>query len=121
MRLTFIETSGFTEALPDYFPSDEAYAKFQGALLTAPEQGDVMPGCGGLRKVRWRDSRRGKGRRGGLRIIYLHLPEDATVFLLDIYDKDEADDLSPDERKALTALAQHFRDEAHKKRTRKPG
>ena len=70
-----------------------------------------MPGCGGLRKIRWPDPRRAKGKRGGLRLIYLHVPEAATILLLDVYDKDETADLSPAERKELSALAKVFRGE----------
>jgi len=62
-----------------------------------------MPGTGGFRKLRWPDPRRGKGRRGGLRIIYYHFPDDEMIWLMTIYDKDEAADLSPREKKALKA------------------
>ncbi|MBV9848566.1 MAG: toxin [Armatimonadetes bacterium] len=111
MRLTFIETSGFTQAVRAYFPDDAAYAAFQEALLQNSARGDVMPGCGGLRKVRWPDPRRGKGKRGGLRLIYLHVPEAETVVLLDVYDKDETDDLTQDQRRQLAQLAHAIREE----------
>lgn len=111
MTLTFIKTSSFTQILSDYFPSDDAYAEFQQSLLANPEQGTVMPGCGGLRKVRWPDPRRGKGKRGGLRIIYLQVPEASTVLFLDLYDKDEAADLTVAERKAFAEAARRFRAE----------
>lgn len=62
-----------------------------------------MPGTGGFRKLRWPDPRRGKGRRGGLRIIYYHFPDDEVIWLMTIYDKNEAADLSPSEKKALKA------------------
>ena len=60
-----------------------------------------MVGAGGLRKLRWSDARGGKGKRGGLRVIYYHFVEDAQVWLLTLYDKDEAEDLSSDEKKVL--------------------
>lgn len=78
-------------------------------LLEDPHAGAVMPGCGGLRKMRAPDRRRGKGTRGGLRIIYLDVPERDWVFMLDIYDKDERDDLTAVERKQLAALAAALR------------
>jgi mRNA-degrading endonuclease RelE of RelBE toxin-antitoxin system len=64
----FIETPAFTKNLSAYL-DDERYRLFQGFLMKNPETGKVIPETGGLRKVRWGDFRRGKGKRGGLRII----------------------------------------------------
>ena len=69
MKLVFFETPLFTRLLKDYL-NDESYRALQRALLGNPELGNVMPGTGGFRKIRWEDSRRGKGKRGGLRVIY---------------------------------------------------
>lgn len=60
-----------------------------------------MPQTGGFRKIRWPDPRRGKGARGGLRIIYYHFAEDAQIWLVTVYGKDEMEDLTPAERRAL--------------------
>jgi len=65
-----------------------------------------MPGTGGFRKLRWADAKRGKGRRGGLRIIYYYFPFDDQVWLMTLYDKDEAADLTAAEKKALKRLIQ---------------
>ncbi len=111
MRFTFVESFDFTKIVYEYFGSDTEFASFQDALIANPERGVVMPGCGGLRKARWRDPRRGKGTRGGLRVIYLHVPDADRILLVDVYDKDEADDLSASEKKILAALAQAYRDE----------
>ena len=62
-----------------------------------------MPGTGGFRKLRWGDETRGKGRRGGLRIIYCLLPEEHQVWLFTLYGKDEADDLTPTQKAHLRA------------------
>ena len=62
-----------------------------------------MPGTGGFRKARWADVRRGKGRRGGLRIIYYHFRSDHQIWLMTLYDKDEASDLTANQRKVLKA------------------
>lgn len=112
MKGVFIEATSFTEAVTEYFADDADYQEFQITLLENPEKGDVITGCGGLRKVRWRHRKRGKGSSGGLRIIYLHVPEVTQFFLLDVYSKDEADDLSNDERKLLARLAQEYRSTA---------
>lgn len=70
----------------------------------------MMPGCGGLRKVRWSDPQRGKGKRGGLRVIYLLVPEVRVVVLVDVYDKDEADDLTTKEKRVVARLAKEAKE-----------
>ena len=60
-----------------------------------------MPGTGGFRKLRWADPRRGKGRRGGLRVIYYYFPGEQQIWLMTLYDKNEASDLTPKEKQAL--------------------
>ena len=70
-------------------------------LMESPELGDVMPGTGGFRKVRWEDTRRGKGKRGGLGIIYYYLSADHQIWFFTLYDKDEAADLKTEEKKVL--------------------
>ncbi len=71
---------------------------FQRDLVNAPERGDVMPGCGGLRKYRIADPRRGKGKRGGARVIYLYVPEASVIYLITVYGKDQKDDLSANDK-----------------------
>ena len=75
-------------------------------LLENPQMGDVMPGTGGFRKMRWQDPRRGKGKRGGLRVIYYYLIADHQIWFFTLYDKDEATDLSNDEKKLLKQAIQ---------------
>jgi hypothetical protein len=78
-----------------------------------PRRGDVIQGSGGFRKVRWADCRRGQGRRGGLRVIYYHFAEDMQIWLLTVYGKDEAADLTAKERRLLkAALEQEKRQRA---------
>ena len=100
MEAHFIENSGFTRAVGTYLDDDE-YSAFQAWLGADPEAGRVVQGTGGFRKARWRDPRRGKGKRGGLRVIYYWFKEERRIWLVMIYDKDEAGDLSDDEKKAL--------------------
>jgi hypothetical protein len=66
-----------------------------------PDLGDVMPGTGGFRKLRWADSRRGKGRRGGLRVIYYWFDDRNQIWFMAIYDKGEALNLTHDQKKML--------------------
>ena len=69
-----------------------------------PEAGDTIPGPGGLRKVRFVDARRGKGTRGGLRVIYYSWDSGSQFWLFTVYDKDEVTDLTPGERKTLREM-----------------
>lgn len=121
MKGVFIETGSFTESVSEYFADDIDYQEFQLSLLENPEKGDVIRGCGGLRKVRWRHQRRNKGSRGGLRVIYLFTPEVEQFFLLDVYSKGEAEDLNQDERRVLSALAEQYRLAALERGRRKRG
>ena len=81
--------------------TDDEYRELQSRLAAAPELGDVMPGTGGFRKLRWADPRRGKGRRGGLRVIYYYFPGEQQIWLMTLYDKDEVSDLTPEGKQAL--------------------
>jgi len=72
--------------------------------MTNPEAGDVIEGTGGLRKLRFADPRRGKGKRGGLRVIYYWWVNGQQFWLFTLYDKDEMEDLSAREKKALKEL-----------------
>jgi len=108
MIRSFVETLWFTKDLPDYL-TEEGFAEFQTHLLDNPRIGTVVPGSGGLRKVRYADPMRGKGKRGGIRIYYLDVPEKERVYLLDIHGKDEKEDLSPGELKVLKSLVTEIR------------
>ena len=100
MRFVFFEAPPFTRLLPSYLEDDE-YRVLQWALMQRPEWGDLVPHTGGFRKLRWRDDRRGKGSRSGLRIIYYVLAADRQIWLFTIYDKDEAQDLTPQQCRLL--------------------
>jgi hypothetical protein len=75
-----------------------------------------MPGCGGLRKMRVADPRRGKGKRSGARVIYLHLEESNQIHLITVYGKDQKDDLSVDEKKLYRELVRILKDESRRTR-----
>jgi len=76
-------------------------------LISRPNAGDVIPGSGGARKLRW--AAKGKGKRGGARIIYLYVVIASRVYLLRCYAKNVRTDLTPDEKKALRQLAAHLK------------
>ncbi|MFZ0816730.1 MAG: hypothetical protein WAM78_14490 [Candidatus Sulfotelmatobacter sp.] len=98
--MEFFEAPAFTRYLKDYL-DDDSYKELQAKLGVNPDLGDLMPGTGGFRKMRWADARRGKGRRGGLRIIYYHFKSDNQIWFMTLYDKDEASDLTATQKKAL--------------------
>ncbi|HEX9673268.1 MAG TPA: type II toxin-antitoxin system RelE/ParE family toxin [Burkholderiales bacterium] len=100
MKALFVELPAFTRFRQDYL-DDEQFRGLQNALLQRPEAGDVIEGTGGLRKVRHADPRRGKGKRGGLRVIYFWWGAGRQFWLFTLYDKDQMDDLSAKERRAL--------------------
>ena len=96
----FVEAPAFSRYREDYL-DDEAFAELQRNLAANPEKGDLVPAAGGIRKLRWKDPRRGKGKRGGLRVIYYCFLSDEEIWLLTLYDKDEAVDLTKNQRNQL--------------------
>jgi hypothetical protein len=99
-ELQFVEAPAFSKYREDYL-NDDGFRELQRSLAVDPEAGDLIPGAGGIRKLRWRDLRRGKGKRGGLRIIYYCFLDDGEIWLLTLYGKDEAADLTKDEKTQL--------------------
>ena len=102
MRTVFFETTTFTATVGDYLTDDE-YRQLHTEMQANPQAGDVMPRTGGFRKLRWADGRRGKGKRGGLRVIYYWLLDDGQFWMFAIYDKDELETLTSDQEKSLKA------------------
>jgi len=103
--LEFVEAPGFTRHVGEYL-DDAGLLALQLFLSDRPDAGQVMPGTGGFRKLRWGDQTRGKGKRGGLRVIYLYLAAEHLVWLFTLYGKDEADDLTPTQKANLRAAVE---------------
>lgn len=101
--LNFRETVVFTKQVVEKL-SDSEYLELQAALVLQPELGDLIPNSGGLRKLRWVESRRGRGKRGGVRVIYYWYSPQELIYLLLLYSKGEKDDLSAEEKRALRRL-----------------
>jgi hypothetical protein len=97
----FIETPVFSSQLYERLP-DEEYRALQLALALRPEQGALIRGSGGLRKLRW--MLHGKGKRGGLRAIYYWDSVERVVYLLFLYSKNRQEDLRPDQLKRLRGI-----------------
>jgi mRNA-degrading endonuclease RelE of RelBE toxin-antitoxin system len=79
--------------------NDDDYAEMQAFLAAQPEAGSIIKGSGGMRKLRWAGS--GRGKRGGLRVIYYWWVAKDRISLLLVYPKNEMDDLSADQLKQL--------------------
>ena len=99
--MRFVETHVFTAALRRHL-DDERYRQLQIALILRPEQGPVIKGSGGLRKIRWAAS--GGGKRGGLRVIYYWAPGEQAFYMVYAYTKTEQGDLTPSQTRQLSLL-----------------
>lgn len=99
--MLFIETHIFTEDVKELLNDDE-YREFQQFMADNPDWGDVIQNTGGLRKIRW--AARGKGKRGGVRVIYYYKVTESQIRLLLIYKKGVQDVLSEDNKRQLRAL-----------------
>lgn len=102
MRAVFVELPAFDRFRADYL-DDESFRQLQIELIANPLAGDVIEGAGGLRKLRFSDKTRSKGKRGGLRIIYYWWNGGMQFWLFTLFDKDEVKDLTPGQRKLLKA------------------
>jgi hypothetical protein len=101
--MVIVETRGFTARIVGLL-SNEDYRLLQLDLVRAPEAGRVIPGTGGLRKLRWGAS--GRGKRGGARIIYFWHPKSQSVLMLFAYPKNERSDLTPAQKRALRKVVE---------------
>jgi mRNA-degrading endonuclease RelE of RelBE toxin-antitoxin system len=90
---SFIETRLFTRLVLAYL-SDDDYQALQKLLMEQPEAGAVVPGTGGVRKLRWRAT--GRGKRGGFRVIYFARIEQGVIWMLTMYPKNVKDDIPAD-------------------------
>jgi len=88
--MEFIETSIFTKLIYTYLTDDE-YLGLQGFMLKYPEAGTIVPGSGGVRKLRWAIA--GKGKRGGVRVIYYFKKPESEIWMLTIYSKSEVENI----------------------------
>lgn len=103
--MVFVETPLFTKLIKELLTDDE-YRELQEVLLTRPEAGDLIPGSGGLRKIRWRVA--GKGKRGGIRVIYYWYKLEDSFYMLIAYKKSATEDLTKNQLKVLRQLVQEW-------------
>lgn len=101
--MVIIETSVFTKQVQALL-SDEEYQQLQAALVKRPEAGAIIPGGGGLRKIRW--SMLGRGKQGSTRVVYYWAVTQEQLLMLFIYAKNVQDDLTPAQAKALRQVVE---------------
>lgn len=106
--ITFVEHPLFTKRIRELL-SDDEYGEFQSGLAANPKAGDVIPGLGGLRKIRM--ALPGHGKRGGARALYLFFVTAETVFLVYVFTKGDLSDIPPDKKRAMRALVNEIKKE----------
>ncbi len=99
--MQFVETPIFTKEIRAALPDDQ-YRALQMALALRPEQGAIIPGSAGLRKLRW--GGKGHGKSGGFRFIYYWDKKTETIYMLYLYPKNRQEDLTTEQRKLLRRL-----------------
>lgn len=101
--MEFFETPVFTKRINQLI-SDEDYHLLQLKLTIWPETGELIKHSGGLRKIRWAPT--GRGKSSGIRVIYYYIEQNARIFMLFAYSKKETDDLTPGQVRQLRRLVQ---------------
>ncbi|WP_386693158.1 MULTISPECIES: type II toxin-antitoxin system RelE/ParE family toxin [unclassified Lonepinella] len=108
MKLTFIELMPFEEYRKEFL-SDEEFRLFQNELMDNPEKGELIPGLGGLRKVRIADSLRHKGKRGGARVIYYYYVVKNRIYFVTAYGKNKQTDITNEQKQNLKFVAERIK------------
>jgi hypothetical protein len=99
--MVFIETRVFTRQIDGILDADD-YRALQDALILRPEAGDLIPGAEGLRKIRW--NAEGRGKRGGIRVIYYLMNTKEQLYLLFAYPKNKQENLTKEQLNQLVNL-----------------
>lgn len=109
--LDFVETRRFTADWDDVALDDDAFTALQIGIMSNPRGGAPIEGTGGLRKLRFAPRKWHTGKRGALRVCYAYLEDYALVFLIRAYGKNEKDDLTGEEKKAIRRLLERINQE----------
>lgn len=106
---SFRESSEFEKKIVEFL-TDEEYSRLQWALMEQPNRGDLIRGSGGLRKLRW--AARGKGKSGGLRIIYYWADSRGYIYMINVYAKSKQEDLTAEQLKTAREIVEGWKNEA---------
>jgi hypothetical protein len=104
MRRVFVYAAMIQSRLAEFSDSDAKAGEIENVILNNPEAGDIVPGTGGVRKFRLADESRGKGKRGGIRVLFLDLSHVEKSHVLFLLKKGESEDIRPDEKKLIREL-----------------
>ena len=110
MNRSFMEVPMFTTKWRELGLTDENLRELQKVLLQDPKKGNAISGTGGLRKIRIPMENRGKGKRGGARVLYVDIEIKELIYFVNVYSKDENDDLSEDEKRAFKAVIKFLKE-----------
>lgn len=111
--ITVAETPTFTRQAEKLFSPAELEDLLV-FLASNPTAGDIIPGTGGVRKVRYQAS--GRGKRGGARVIYFYFDDDYPLIALTLYAKNEREDLTPEGKRMISQIAEAIKAEARKRK-----
>ena len=106
--MVIIETRIFSRRIKELM-SDDEYRVLQETLVNRPGMGDIVQGTGGLRKVRWKQE--GRGKSGGVRVIYYWMTEDEQLYMLYVYPKSKQEDLTAEQKRVLKSIVERWSDE----------
>lgn len=109
MIRAFIEVPMFTKKWKELGLTDETLRELQNILLNDPKTGDVIQGTGGLRKIHI--PMPNKGKSGGSRVIYVDIELKEIIYFINVYTKNEKDDLTEEEKKAFKAIVKRLKEE----------
>lgn len=112
MKRVFVYAPLIRSRLAEFNDFDEKAREIENVILNNPEVGDIVPGTGGVRKFRMADESRGKGKRGGIRVLFLDLPHVEKTHLLFLLKKGESEDISADEKKMIRELVTTLKKES---------
>ena len=110
MRLTLIQLSPFAAKWRKSRLTDDDLQTLESLLIADPQAGDLIPGTGGLRKLRYAPPSWHTGKRGAFRVIYAFIEPGEAVYLFTLYGKNEQSDLSPDEKKVFRQVLTRLHD-----------
>jgi len=105
--MVIVETPIFTKLINELM-SDDEYRDFQEVLVTRPDMGDLIQGSGGLRKVRWKLE--GRGKSGGVRVIYYWVSADDQIRMLYVYPKGKQENLTQEQLAQLRKIVERWSD-----------
>ena len=106
--MVIIETRIFTRRIYELM-GDKEYRELQESLVNRPGMGDIIQGTGGLRKVRWKQE--GRGKSGGVRVIYYWMTNSEQIYMLFVYPKSKQEDLTSEQLKRLKSIIERWTDE----------